>query len=133
MVDTPPPLAFIYDRRFSPTVAILDLRLEACREYAAEMQWDVAGTWVDEDDDAMSDTRRPQFRKMIDAMRDAAGTGRNVVCLIADWDRLTRNVHQSAVFRRDIASTGGYTATSTGEDDRPGSSTGHLRALRPAL
>lgn len=134
-MDTSPaaPLAFIYDRRFSPTRAILDLRLEVCREYAAEMRWDIAGPYVDEDDNAMSDTNRPEFAEMVEAMRKATAMGRSALCLINDWDRLSRDPQGNAVFRRQIAQAGGYTVTSLGEDDRPETGRGRLRALRPAL
>lgn len=124
--DDRPPLAFIYDRRLTPTLGILQLRLETCREYATEMRWDIAGEWIDTDEHAMSDDNRPQFDSMIAAMRAAANAGRSVICLLNEWDRLTRDAHRQAAFRHHVALAGGYTATQLGEDDRP------ARALRPA-
>lgn len=113
-----PVLAFVYDRRFTPTLAILQLRLETCREYAAELGWEIAGEWVDVDADAMSDEHRPQLDAMLTAMCDAAAAGRRVVCLLNDWDRLCRDPNRQAVFRRRIGNAGGYTATQLGQDDR---------------
>jgi hypothetical protein len=113
-----PILAFVYDRRLTPTLAILQLRVETCREYAAEMRWDIAGEWIDTDDHALSDDHRPQFDAMVAAMRTAANTGRAVVCLLKDWDRLTRDAGRQAAFLYRVGIAGGYTVTTDGEDDR---------------
>lgn len=126
----PPTLAFVYDRRFTPTVAILGLRLETCREYAAELGWEIAGEWVDVDDHALSDEVRPQFGLMLTAMRAAADTGRTVVCLLNEWDRLSRDANRQAAFCYRIRRAGGYTATQLGESDRPARD--HVRILRKA-
>lgn len=126
-------LAFIYDRRLTPSLGILRLRLETCHEYAAEFGWEIAGEWVDEDEAALSDDHRPKFDLMVTKLRTVAGTGRRVVCLLNDWDRLSRSPGRRAEFLRQISTAGGYTVTSLGEDDRPDTVTqGRPRALRPA-
>jgi Resolvase, N terminal domain len=128
-MPTEPPLAFIYDRRFTPSRGVLQIRLETCREYAAEMGWAVAGEWVDVDQAALSDDHRPQLDAMTKAMREQAAEGRTVVCLLATWDRLSRSGLRLAAFRFHVAQAGGYTATADGEDDRLNAQSG--RELRP--
>lgn len=123
-------LAFVYDRRFTPTLGILEIRLDTCREFAAEMTWEIAGEFVDVDADAMSDDHRPQFELMLTAMRAAHESGRPVVCLLNDWDRLSRDPYRQAGFRHRIRGAGGYTATQLGESDRPARD--HVRLLRNA-
>ncbi|WNI16600.1 hypothetical protein [Actinacidiphila sp. ITFR-21] len=113
------PLAFIYDRRFTPAEGPSALRLEHCLEYAAEAGMEVAGRWCDTGDDALSDDVRPQLDQLVGAMRTAATAGRTVVCLIASWHRLSRDASRQAVMRYRIAAVGGYTVTADGEDDRP--------------
>lgn len=43
MTPDQPTVAFIYDRHATPTKGILLLRLGACREYAEEQRWEIAG------------------------------------------------------------------------------------------
>ncbi|MDJ0340751.1 recombinase family protein [Streptomyces sp. H10-C2] len=114
------PLAFFYDRHATPSTGILQVRLEACREYAAELRYEVAGEWIDRGDDALSDDRRPQFDAMLDALAGAS-VDRTVLCLINGWDRLSRDPGRCGHFRYRIHMAGGWTETTTGEDDRPGS------------
>lgn len=121
---------FIYDRRFTPTLGILEIRLETCREYAAEMDWEIAGEFVDVGDAAMSDDHRPQFDAMLTAMQGAAAAGHHVLCLLNEWDRLSRDPYRQTKFRDLIKAAGGHTATQLGESDRP--ARGHLRPLREA-
>jgi len=128
-VNSEPPLAFLYDRHASPTVAILLLRLQSCRMRAEELGWQVAGEFVDEGDDALEDSHRPKFDTMLTAMRGQATAGRQVVCLVSDWYRLSRNDKTEAAFRARIATAGGYTATAAGEDDLPGSGRGRVNAV----
>lgn len=110
--------AFIYDRRFTPTTAILQLRLDACREVAAKAGWEVAGVWVDTADHAMTDDRRPQLDALLDAMAAATRDGRRAVCLVHGWDRLSRTPgYQAAVMHR-VHAAGGWTETVGGEHDR---------------
>lgn len=118
VTDRPPPLAFIYDRRMTPTRAVLRLRLATCHEYAAELRWEVAGEWVDVDAHALSDHNRPQFEDLLAAMRRAAAAGRTVVLLLHAWDRLSRDAGRQSAFLRYVTLAGGYTATYSGEDDR---------------
>jgi len=128
-VSSEPPLAFLYDRHASPTVAILLLRLQSCRMRAEELGWQVADEFVDEGDDALEDAHRPKFDTMLTAMRAEATAGRQVVCLVSDWYRLSRDPETEKAFRARITTAGGYTATATGEDDQPGSDRGRVNAV----
>lgn len=124
-----PPLAFLYDRHASPTEAVLQLRLEYCKQRADEVGWQVADTFVDRGDHALTDAHRPQFDRMLAAMRAEATAGRRVVCLIADWYRLSRDPETERAFRARITTAGGYTATAVGEDDQPDSGRGRVSML----
>lgn len=111
-----PPLAFIYDRRTSDTDAsegVLRLRLGACRMYADQQGWEMAGEWIDHGDAALSMTRRPQFEMMLGLIRHHSA-GRDVVCLIADWPRLANDATPLARFRYQIEQAGGQVVTSAG-------------------
>lgn len=123
------PLAFVYDRHASPTEAVLQLRLEYCKLRATEVGWDVAGQFIDRGDDALGDDHRPAFDRMLGAMREQAKTGRQVVCLVSDWYRLSRLPEPEAEFRARVTTVGGFTATAVGEDDQPGSGRGRVRML----
>ncbi|MFJ7997282.1 recombinase family protein [Streptomyces sp. NPDC096310] len=112
-----PPLAFIYDRHASPRArAVLDLRLEGCRNWALAQGWEIAGRWVDLGDDALSDAHRPRFDELVTLMRGIPG-GRARICLVHHWDRLTRYGDRFA-YQRRVAGAGGSTATTFGEGDR---------------
>lgn len=124
-----PPLAFVYDRHASPTRGVLTLRLDLCRLHAAEQGWDVAGEWVDGADAALSDSHRPEFDRMLAALRGARQGGRTVLCLVADWHRLSRDAGAERAFRARITTAGGYTATCSGEDDQAGPGRGRLSTL----
>lgn len=124
-----PPLVFLYDRHASPTVTILLLRLQSCRMRAEELGWQVAGEFVDEGDDALTDAHRPKFDRMLAAMRAEATAGRQVVTMVSDWYRLSRDLETEKAFRARITTAGGYTATATGEDDQPGSGRGRVNAV----
>lgn len=112
------PLAFIYDRHATPQRALLDLRVEACREYAADAGYEVAGVWVDEGDDALQGTTRPQFDALLEELAAAAATGRRAFCLVNGWDRLA-HAEGSTAFQNRIQARGGWTVTALGEDDLP--------------
>lgn len=77
----PKTLVFVYDREETQQTDRLDARVAICRAYAAEMNWDVAGQWVDRGDAATSE-RRPFWIGMVVAMRQE-GQGRRIVCLVA--------------------------------------------------
>nr|WSZ99595.1 recombinase family protein [Streptomyces sp. NBC_00857] len=116
MSDTDRPLAFIYDRHATErSRGMLDLRLEGCRNWAALQRWDVAGAWVDLGDHALTDDHRPQFDVLCTAMTLHAAE-RTAICLIHNWERLTRN--NRATYQRRVAAAGGYTATAFGENDQ---------------
>ncbi|MCM2390211.1 recombinase family protein [Streptomyces albipurpureus] len=107
--------AFIYDRHATLNTVALDDRLKRCREYAQEHGYRVAGMWLDLGDHALGH-HRPEFQNLCRAM---AGTSGRVICLVHDWDRLSRDASQSAVMRRCIEHAGGYSETADGETDEP--------------
>jgi hypothetical protein len=113
-----PVLAFIYDRRTSPTIGVLNMRLGFCRLRAEEQGWEVAGEWVDQGDSAFADGHRLAFDQMLMAIRDATSRGREALCLVSEWHRLSHNEDVESAFRARVAAAGGYTATAAGEDDR---------------
>ncbi|WP_406270161.1 hypothetical protein [Streptomyces sp. NBC_00191] len=59
---------------------------------------------------------RPQFDALSVAIGRAHGP---IVCLVDDWDRLTRDALQSSVMRHRIGQAGGHTVTAEGESDAP--------------
>ncbi|MEU1630376.1 recombinase family protein [Streptomyces sp. NPDC020096] len=121
-----PPQAFIYDRRSTPTLGVLLARLMVCREYAAERGWELVGEWVDEDDNALTD-RRPEFDRLIGKMLGAHRDGREVICLVNDFDRLSHNQEIQTRFIKRVHLAGGWVETIVGDrsDDKRGS---HRRA-----
>ncbi|MEU9791965.1 recombinase family protein [Streptomyces sparsogenes] len=125
-----PTLAFIYDREATAQTDSLNRRIGTCRAYAAKMKWEVAGQWVDRGDVALTD-RRPHWRGMVAAM-EAQGQGRKIVCLVADWGRISHNDEESARLRRLVSLAGGVCVTARGEDDSGmGASRGRLSSPPP--
>jgi hypothetical protein len=114
--DDARPLAFIYDRHAAPTKGALSVRLEKIRAYAAAEGLQIAGWFLDEKSDALSDTYRPALTALCNAMRSHGS--RPMICLIHDWDRLSRDNVALALLRRKVSLAGGWTATIDGEDDR---------------
>ncbi|MBV9023933.1 MAG: recombinase family protein [Streptomycetaceae bacterium] len=114
-----PPLAFIYDRHATPTKAIMLLRVGACREYAEEQGWEIAGEWVDDGDNALTDDNRPQFDLMLAELLGTHRGGRTVVCVVTDWDRLSRDSWNRLIFARKVALAGGWIETIVGETTKP--------------
>jgi DNA invertase Pin-like site-specific DNA recombinase len=113
---TPPPLAFIYDRRTSDTDAsegILRRRLTACRQYAAAQGWEQAGEWIDHGDAALSMTVRPQLEAMLGLIRHYSAS-RIVVCLVADWTRLANDPAPLARYCYKVEQAGGQVVTAAG-------------------
>ena len=110
-----PPLAFLYDRHATLTRTILDLRLDACHRYALARGWERAGAWIDTGDQALSDHDRPRYDDLRAALRRAADTGRAAVCLVHDWDRLTRDRIRLSGMRDLLHRAGGWTETADGE------------------
>lgn len=125
-----PVLAFVYDRWITPTRGLLELRLGLCREYAAELQWEIAGEWVEEGDDAFQADDRPKFNELIDRMVEAHESGREVVCLVAEGHRLSRDPEVRSELRAKVRRAGGWTETVSGENDRQPPKAGTLAALR---
>ncbi|MET7617126.1 recombinase family protein [Streptomyces sp. NPDC005408] len=107
------PCAFIYDRHATTSTAILGIRLDRCRAYAQSRGWEIAGIWLDLGDHALGHYR-PQFEALCVAMDTATDPA---VCLVDNWDRLTRNAAQSADMRRRIGHAGGHCETAEGESD----------------
>jgi DNA invertase Pin-like site-specific DNA recombinase len=110
--------AYIYDRRATPATGPVTIRLETCREYAAEQGWTIAGEWVDVGDDALSDYRRPRLDELLVAMEAIARTGRAVVLLVQCWDRLSRAGGPCGAMMRRVHTAGGWSETVDGEHDR---------------
>jgi hypothetical protein len=113
------PLAFIYDRHTTPQRAMLDLRVDACREYAALVGYEVANAWIDEGDGALDDADRPQFAVLLKQLGAAVRDGRIALCLVNNWDRLASDGVRCVAFQSRIRARGGWTATALGEDDVP--------------
>ncbi|MET9292622.1 hypothetical protein [Streptomyces sp. NPDC003077] len=111
------PLAFIYDRDAVRSCRLLNMRLSGCRNYAERQGWDVADAWIDRGDDALSNSHRPQFDGLLDAMLEAS-QGRTVLCLIHNWDRYTHDLPSRVGFQQRVALAGGYTATTFDETDQ---------------
>lgn len=111
-----PVMAFIYDRHATLALGMLSDRLDRCQKYAADQGWSVAGEWVDRGDNALSDANRPQFDGMRAAMSLYTNT-HTVICLVFEWDRITRDAIQSAVLRRKVQLSGGHCVTTEGETD----------------
>jgi DNA invertase Pin-like site-specific DNA recombinase len=117
--EQPKPVAFIYDRHATPTKGILLLRLAACREYVEQEGYELAGEWVDDGHHALTDDNRPQFDAMHDALLAAHQAGRKVVCVVLDWDRISRDRWNLAIFARRITLAGGWVETIAGETTKP--------------
>lgn len=120
-----PPMAFIYDRRTTPTKGIMVMRLQACHGHAEERGYEIAGEWYDEGDGALVD-RRPQFSQLIARMRDASQCGRQAVCLVNDFDRLSHDSELRRQFIRRVHLAGGWVEDILGDrsDQRTGRLTG---------
>lgn len=132
MTAAPPPteapvLAFIYDRHFTSAEAILNIRLQDCHTYAERCGWETAGEWLDRGADALTNDHRPLFDDLCAALAQAAAAGRRTVCLVQDWDRLSRDDQAKNLFARRIASAGGWIETVHGDTTGENSSaTGRL-------
>jgi hypothetical protein len=110
------PLAFIYDRCAIHSRVQLDERLIGCHAYADRKGWVLAGHWLDLGDAAF-DPARPQLGALLAAMRTAA-PGREVVCLVHNWDRLAYDVQHRIAIQQRIALAGGYSVTTFDESDQ---------------
>ncbi|WP_327686616.1 recombinase family protein [Streptomyces sp. NBC_00467] len=108
------PRAFIYDRHATATTTILDIRLDRCRAYAISQGWDIAGMWLDLGDHALGH-HRPQFHALCMAMQETHGPA---ICLVDDWDRLTRDPAHGAAMRDRVRLAGGHCETAQGETNR---------------
>ncbi|MEU9925129.1 recombinase family protein [Streptomyces griseoluteus] len=126
-MTAPPVLAFIYDRCATSNQAMLDLRLAACTEHLAERGWDVGGQYVDNGNDALTDNARPAFDRMLRGMAEV--TGRDRVCLVYDWGRLSHDSSHRQEFAHAVLGAGGWLSTIDGESVRFGATpTGRLTA-----
>jgi len=113
-----PTLAYVYDRCATSNQSMLDLRLIACTEHLVERGWDPAGQFVDHGDDALTHDSRPAFDKMLRAMTEAAGRER--VCLVYDWGRLSHDVDHRQEFTHAALGAGAWLTTVDGEAVRLG-------------
>jgi DNA invertase Pin-like site-specific DNA recombinase len=121
-----PPLAFIYDRHATKTTVMLDERITKAKTYALNHGMQIGGWFVDTGDDALSDTNRPALGALCNTM--ASHTG-DKVCLIHDWNRLSRDPEARTALRLRIKAAGGWTVTVDGQDDREPVQPGTLAAL----
>ncbi|WP_310726907.1 recombinase family protein [Streptomyces sp. N2A] len=110
------PLAFIYDRCASNSYRQLGMRLAACRRYAKDAGWTLAGRWCDLGDYALS-MRRPQLSALVSAMR-AAADHREVLCLVHTWERLATDATHRLLLQQRVVEAGGWAITTFGECDR---------------
>ncbi|MET9294255.1 hypothetical protein [Streptomyces sp. NPDC003077] len=115
----PPPLAFIYDRNATFNHRLLDMRVDGCRNYAERQRWDIAGTWTDHGDDALSNGHRPAFQSLLRRMLEVSRS-RTVLCLVHNWDRYAHDRPSRVDFQQRVALAGGYTATTFNETDLGG-------------
>jgi hypothetical protein len=125
------PLAFIYDRPTggsTPTAAraLMAVRIAACRVWADERGYQLAGSWVEDDD---SDNR-PRFEALL-AMLRVHARQRPVLCLINGWPQLHPQARQQNAYARRVEQAGGWTETALGESTR-GSTVDPLLAERLA-
>ncbi|MCQ4041617.1 recombinase family protein [Streptantibioticus rubrisoli] len=111
------PLAFIYDRCATKSTAELERRLEACGEYVTAHGWGFGGWWRDNGDYALTNDRRPAFDTLLRTMRAAGNDPR--VCLVYDWDRLSRDTRVRRVMTRRVLLLGGWVETCRGEKRTP--------------
>lgn len=114
----PPVLAYIYDRCATANQAHLDLRLAACTEHLVERGWTAAGRFIDYGDNALTSDIRPAYDLMLRAMAEDAGRER--VCLVFDWGRLSHDVGHRQEFVHAALGVGAWLATVHGESVRIG-------------
>lgn len=124
------PLAFIYDRSTTENTTELERRLTACGEYVTTQGWGFGGWWVDNGDYALTNDRRPAYDALLRTMR-AAGTGPRV-CLVHDWDRLSRDMQARGLMTRRVLLLDGWVETCAGEKRTPGGEDPHKGQLTQA-
>jgi DNA invertase Pin-like site-specific DNA recombinase len=112
------PIAFIYDRHASPNRDALTARIEAAQAYARRRGWVLGGLFVDIGDDALSATERPAFDRLCNYLHNNRAVGVEMVCLVREWDRLSRYPEGRTRLRNRVTMAGGWTATADGQDDR---------------
>ncbi|MFF5020252.1 recombinase family protein [Streptomyces sp. NPDC001165] len=131
MLAAPPPLAFTYDRCVTSNPAMLDMRLQACAEHLAEQGWSDGGQFVDHGDDALTHDTRPAFDELLRAM--VADSGRERVCLVYNWGRLSHDAVRRQEFTHSVLGAGGWLATITGEAVRIGAVPHGRLTLAPVI
>ncbi|WP_269858341.1 recombinase family protein [Streptomyces sp. RPT161] len=118
MTGNQPTLAFIYDRCATKNTTELERRLTVCADYVSSHGWGFGGWWRDDGDYALTNDHRPAFDTLLRAMR-ATADGPRRVCLIHDWDRLSRDQAARGVMTRRVLLEGGWVETCTGEKCTP--------------
>lgn len=105
--------AVIYDRFVSPSRGCLDMRLHACRTYAAQRGWTVAAEHVDTWDATLPDRSRPGLDAAVEGVRKAANdpSTDQAVLLVHNHGRLSHNPLDLAFWRQLVAVAGGIVAT----------------------
>lgn len=106
-------VAVIYDRLAAPSRAWLNMRLEACREYAAERGWTVAAEHIDTGNDALHDRSRPGVDEALKDVQKAANDAASdqAVLLVFNFGRLSHDAMNLAMWRYRVDLAGGTVAT----------------------
>ncbi|MEU1624294.1 recombinase family protein [Streptomyces sp. NPDC020096] len=112
------PLAFIYDRNATANKGALQIRLAACARYAAGNKFEIGGWFLDTGDEALTNDHRPAFEALLNTLR-AAATGRPCVCLVYDWERISREEAACGLFTGKVLQRGGWVETCFGEKRTP--------------
>ncbi|MDF2260702.1 recombinase family protein [Streptantibioticus ferralitis] len=111
------PLVFIYDRCATQDTRELERRLKACAEYVSTYGWGFGGWWRDSGDYALTNDRRPAFDTLLRTMQAVGDCPR--VCLVYDWDRLSRDVQARDLMTRHVLLLGAWVETCDGEKRTP--------------
>jgi hypothetical protein len=108
------PLAFIYDRCATANTAVLERRLQVCREYVTAHGWGFGGWWLDRGGQALTNDQRPAFDRLLDTMRSTPlSTPR--VCLIQDWGRFAHSFEGREQLTRRVLALRGWVQTCGGD------------------
>jgi hypothetical protein len=103
MIYVQPPLVFVYDREMDGDTDSPETRVQACRDYANRLRWEIAGQWLEKGDSE----NRLIWRGMVAAMATHHHEGRSNVCLVATWDRISVEPRMRTDFRDDVQKAGG--------------------------
>lgn len=117
MSQPPTPMAFIYDRHTTDDRGALERRLKACVTFARNAEWDIAGYYIDNGPNALSDSCRPALDRALYVMSAQPRDDRELVLLVHDWERISRDLLRQGTIIRLARLSGGRTQTVTAGDD----------------